>query len=174
MYSIQTLFNSTLGASWSCVEYPRQGIRYKTTMHLEFGSLVAILYNAFLLTKVYLLPCLILRLRCLVSRLRFLFLVCSFAFFIYPIGASGIDPGRIDFKPGDQPIHNTLLRGELQSLVLKNNKITHRWLVYQPPVGSQYGNFCPVPGDFPGNLKQPETRPIFAMAKMRCARRTRT
>ena len=24
----------------------------------------------------------------------------SFAFFIYPIGASGIDPGRIDFKRG--------------------------------------------------------------------------
>ena len=28
-------------------------------------------------------------------------------FSINPIGASGIDPGR---KPGDQPIHNTLLR----------------------------------------------------------------
>ena len=30
--------------------------------------------------------------------------------FYYPIGASKVDPGRIDFKPGDQPIHNTLLR----------------------------------------------------------------
>ena len=31
-------------------------------------------------------------------------------FFINPIGASEVDPGCIDFKPGDQPIHNTLLR----------------------------------------------------------------
>ena len=34
------------------------------------------------------------------------------------------------------------------------------------PVGSQYGIFCPVPGYFPGNLQKPETRLIFAMAKM--------
>ena len=34
------------------------------------------------------------------------------------------------------------------------------------PVGSQYGNFCPVPRFFPRNLQKPETRPIFAMAKM--------
>ena len=33
-------------------------------------------------------------------------------------------------------------------------------------VGSQYGNFCPVPRYFPGNLQNPKTRPIFAMAKM--------
>ena len=39
------------------------------------------------------------------------------------------------------------------------------------PVGSQYGNFCPVHRDFPRNLKKPETRPIFDMAKMRRARR---
>ena len=32
-----------------------------------------------------------------------------FVFFNSPIGASGVDPGRIEFKPGDQPIHNTLL-----------------------------------------------------------------
>jgi len=31
-------------------------------------------------------------------------------FFINPIGASEVDPGCIEFKPGDQPIHNTLLR----------------------------------------------------------------
>ena len=30
-------------------------------------------------------------------------------FFINPIGASGVHPGCIDFKPGDQPIHNTVL-----------------------------------------------------------------
>ena len=30
-------------------------------------------------------------------------------FFINPIGAPEVDPGRIDFKPGDQPIHNTQL-----------------------------------------------------------------
>ena len=34
------------------------------------------------------------------------------------------------------------------------------------PVGSQYGNFCSVPRYFPRNLQKPETRPIFAMAKM--------
>ena len=34
------------------------------------------------------------------------------------------------------------------------------------PVGFQYGNFCPVPRYFPKNLQKPETRPIFAMAKM--------
>ena len=34
------------------------------------------------------------------------------------------------------------------------------------PVGSQYGIFCPVPRYFPRNLQKPETRPIFAMAKM--------
>ena len=32
-------------------------------------------------------------------------------------------------------------------------------------VGSQYSN-CPVPRYFPGNLQKPETRLIFAMAKM--------
>ena len=31
-------------------------------------------------------------------------------FFINSIGASEVDPGYIEFKPGDQPIHNTLLR----------------------------------------------------------------
>ena len=31
-------------------------------------------------------------------------------FFINPIRASEVDPGCIDFKPGEQPIHNTLLR----------------------------------------------------------------
>ena len=31
-------------------------------------------------------------------------------FFINPIKASEVDPGCIEFKPGDQPIHNTLLR----------------------------------------------------------------
>ena len=34
------------------------------------------------------------------------------------------------------------------------------------PVGSQYGIFGPVPRYFPRNLQKPETRPIFAMAKM--------
>ena len=34
------------------------------------------------------------------------------------------------------------------------------------PVGSQYGNFCSVPRYFSRNLQKPETRPIFAMAKM--------
>ena len=34
------------------------------------------------------------------------------------------------------------------------------------PVGSQYGNFCSVPRFFPRNLQKPETRPIFAIAKM--------
>ena len=33
-----------------------------------------------------------------------------------------------------------------------------------PP--SAVGNFGPVPRYFPGNLQKPETRPIFAMAKM--------
>jgi len=33
------------------------------------------------------------------------------SYFINPVGASEVDPGCIDFKPGDQPIHNTLLRG---------------------------------------------------------------
>ena len=31
---------------------------------------------------------------------------------LYPIEASEVDPGCIEFKPGDQPIHNTLLRGQ--------------------------------------------------------------
>ena len=31
-------------------------------------------------------------------------------FFINPVGASKVDPGCIEFKPGDQLIHNTLLR----------------------------------------------------------------
>ena len=34
------------------------------------------------------------------------------------------------------------------------------------PVGYQYGNFCSVPRYFPRNLQKPETRPIFAMARM--------
>ena len=38
--------------------------------------------------------------------LSFLVLV----FFINPIGASEGDPGCIEFKPGDQPIHSAILR----------------------------------------------------------------
>ena len=36
--------------------------------------------------------------------------VVVLVFLINPIGASGVDPGCIEFKPGDQPFHNTLLR----------------------------------------------------------------
>ena len=39
-----------------------------------------------------------------------LWLLVLVVFFIHPIGASEVDPGCIDFKGGDQPIHNTLLR----------------------------------------------------------------
>ena len=37
-------------------------------------------------------------------------IVAVLVLFISPIGASGVDPGCIEFKPGDQPFHNTLLR----------------------------------------------------------------
>ena len=37
----------------------------------------------------------------------------SFAFFNYPIGASGIDPGRIDFKRGANPSTTPFFEGGL-------------------------------------------------------------
>ena len=37
----------------------------------------------------------------------------SFAFFMYPIGASGNDPGRIDFKPGANPSTTPFFEGGL-------------------------------------------------------------
>ena len=38
-------------------------------------------------------------------------LVLVLVFFINPIGASEVDPGCIEFKPGDQPIHTACLFG---------------------------------------------------------------
>ena len=49
------------------------------------------------------------------SRSRF-----SFAFFMYPIGASGNDPGRIDFKPGANPSTTPFFEGGLHLLKLKS------------------------------------------------------
>ena len=44
--------------------------------------------------------------------LSFAFFI-SFAFFMYPIGASGNDPGRIDFKPGANPSTTPFFEGGL-------------------------------------------------------------
>ena len=49
---------------------------------------------------------------------------------VNPIGASEVDPGRIEFKPGNQPIHSTLLREGPspvnQSLVLPDPTYPYR------------------------------------------------
>ena len=55
---------------------------------------------------------------------------CS-PFLINPKGASEVDPGCIDFKPGAQPIHNTLLReGPPPHL--------SRWFYRTPPTLKMY------------------------------------
>ena len=50
----------------------------------------------------------------------------SFAFFMYPIGASGNDPGRIDFKPGANPSTTPFFE---RGLHLSSS----RWLYRTPP-----------------------------------------
>ena len=83
--------------------------------------------------------------------------------FYYPIGASGIDSGRIDFKPGANPSTTPFFEGGLH---LKVGMYSGPEIHGVSPVRSQYGFFGPVPRYFPGNLQKPETRPIFAITKM--------